>query len=155
MADVTYEQTDLLLRLYDMRREPRLREALAWFMNEFQAKTVEEFMAQCPPGSREEASFRMVTTFFDMCASLVNRGLIDEDLYFSNVRYQWGCWCRIEPIIAGVREMMKDALFFSELEKHAQRYREWAERRSPGSADGVRDYWNARSRFITESKGER
>jgi hypothetical protein len=148
MGVVNHEQAALMFRLYDLRRERRLREACAWFMNEFKADNLEEFLKRCPPGSREEASFRMATTYWEMCASLVNRGLIDEDLYFENTRDQWGVWSRLEPLIAGIRALMKDPLFYSNLERHALRYREWAERRSPGSSKGVFDFWEMRRKAI-------
>jgi len=133
MGVVNHDQAALMFRLYDLRRERRLRQACAWFMNEFKADTVVELLKRCPPGSREEASFRMATTYWDMCASLVNRGLIDEDLYFENTRDQWGVWSRLEPLIAGIR---------------ARRYKEWAERRSPGSSKGVLDFWEMRRKAI-------
>lgn len=149
MAKVTHDQVSLMLKLFDLRREARLREACGWFMNEFRATSLEEFFKLHPPGSREEASFRMSTTYWDMCASIVNRGLIDEDLYFENTRDQWGVWTRLEPLIPEIRVLLKDPLFYSNLEKHARRYREWAEKRSPGSPDGVRGYWKQRTDYIT------
>lgn len=148
MSQPTHAQVDLMLKLYDLRREPRLREACAWFMNDFKADTMEEFIALCPPGSREETSFRMATTFWEMCASLVERGLIDEDLYFENTRDQCGVWSRLAPLMPGIRALMKDPLFFTNLERHARRYEEWAQRRSPGSPDGVRQYWEMRRQAI-------
>lgn len=153
MSDVTHEHADLLLKLYDMRREPRLREACGWFMDEFKADSLEELQRLCPPGSREEKSFRMATTFWEMCASLVNRGLIDEDLYFENVRDQCGVWYRLEPLIEGIRAMMKDPHLYSNLEEHARRYEAWATaKRSPNAAQGVRDYWEGRRRSIAAAR---
>jgi hypothetical protein len=151
--EVTHQQADLLLKLYDMRREPRLREACGWFMDELEADSMEELQRLCPPGSREEKSFRMATTFWEMCASLVNRGLIDEDLYFENVRDQCGVWYRLEPLIEGIRAMMKDPRFYSNLEEHAHRYETWAAaKRSPGAAQAVRDYWEGRRQYIAAAK---
>lgn len=154
MSEVTHAQADLLLKLYDLRREPRLREACGWFMDEYKADSLEELQRLCPPGSREEKSFRMATTFWEMCASLVNRGLIDEDLYFENVRDQCGVWHRLEPVIDGIRAMMKDPHFFGNLEEHARRYEAWAARkRSAEAAQGVREYWEGRRQYIAEGKG--
>lgn len=145
MGEVTHEQANLLLRLYDLRREPRLREACAWMLNEFRADSMEELVELCPPGSREDASFRMVITFWDMCASLVNRGLIDEDLYFENVRDQCLVWHRIEPLIGGLREHLQNPKFLSNLERHVRSYEAWVVRReTPEEARGLRAYWDAR-----------
>ena len=42
MTQINYEEVNLMLRLYDLRREPRLREARAWFVENFHAGTPEE-----------------------------------------------------------------------------------------------------------------
>jgi len=73
-----------MLRLYDIRREPRLREARDWYMSHFNPKSPEEVMTLCPPGSQENAFMRMVFSYWDMVASIVNRGLIDEEFFFEN-----------------------------------------------------------------------
>ena len=46
----TYEDANLLLRLYELRREERLRNARDWFMKNFRASTMEEFQKLCPLG---------------------------------------------------------------------------------------------------------
>lgn len=153
MGRATHAQAELLLKLYDLRRETRLREACAWLMDEVKVESMEELQRLCPPGSWEEKSFRMATTFWEMCASLVNRGLIDEDLYFENVRDQCGVWFRLEPLIEELRATMKDPKFYSNLEEHARRYEAWASKnRSPEAAQAVRDYWEGRRQFITATK---
>jgi hypothetical protein len=60
MSDVNHEQVNLMLRLYDIRREPRLREARDWYMSHFNPKSPEEVMTLCPPGSQENAFMRLV-----------------------------------------------------------------------------------------------
>jgi hypothetical protein len=56
VARATYDDVNLVLRLYEMRREDRLREARKWFAGSFKVKTLEEFTALCPPGSEANAS---------------------------------------------------------------------------------------------------
>ena len=63
------ESADLILKLFDLRREPVLREARAWFTGEFNPTTYEEF-TQALMGEKS-AWFRMVTGYWDMAASLV------------------------------------------------------------------------------------
>ena len=46
---------ELLLRLYDLRREAKLRQGREWFTREFQAKSFEDYLAQAPPGSEKSA----------------------------------------------------------------------------------------------------
>ena len=78
MTQATYDDANLLLHLYELRREPKMREARAWFVASFKPKTVAELQALCPPGSDTNAQMRMVTSYWDMVASIVNRGLIDD-----------------------------------------------------------------------------
>ena len=70
-AKCTYDDVNLLLRLYDMRREDRLRQARAWFAGKFRAATMDDFQKICPPGSDENASFLQVTSYWDMVASFM------------------------------------------------------------------------------------
>ena len=138
MSDVTHEQVNLMLRLYDIRREPRLREARDWYMSHFNPKTPEDVMTQCPPGSQENAFLRMVFSYWDMVASIVNRGLIDEDFFFENTGEQWLVWERLKPVVPAFRAMFKNPLAFSNLEKHVEAMDRWREKRAPGSTEAMR-----------------
>src|SRR5580704_9915432 len=76
MSQVTYEEVNLMLKLYEMRREPRLREARAWFLEHFHPTSPEDMMQKFPQGGEENTFIRMVISYWDMVASIVNRGLI-------------------------------------------------------------------------------
>ncbi len=138
MSDVTHEQVNLMLRLYDIRREPRLREAREWFMANFTPTTPEQVMALCPPGSQENAFMRMVFSYWEMVASIVNRGLIDEDFFFENTGEQWIVWERLKPVVPAFRAMFKNPFVFENLEKHCAAMERWREKRAPGSSDAIR-----------------
>lgn len=70
MSEVTHDQANLMLRLYELRREPRLREARQWFVSKFVATNMEKLSKKYPAGSEENASFRMVTSYWEMaCGS--------------------------------------------------------------------------------------
>jgi hypothetical protein len=138
MGEVTHEQVDLLLRLYEMRREPRLREAREWFGANFHVKTPEDAMQICPPGSRENAFLRMVTSYWEMVASIVNRGLIDEDFFFENTGEQWVVFEQVKPILGTWRAMFSSPHFLKNLEEQCTRLEAWREARSPGSNETTR-----------------
>ena len=80
MGQVTHEQVNLMLRLYELRREARLREAREWYVANFHVNSAEEMMAKFPMDSAASTNIRMVVSYWDMAADIVNRGLIDEDL---------------------------------------------------------------------------
>lgn len=139
MGEVTNEQVNLMLRLYEERREPRLREARDWFGANFNGiNTPEDLMKLCPPGSQGNVFMRMVLSYWEMVASIVNRGLIDEEFFFENSGEQWGVWEQVKPVIGAWRTMFSSPMFLANLEKHVQRLEAWREKRNPGSNEAIR-----------------
>ncbi len=81
-----YESADLLLKLYDQRREPVLRAAREWFFHRFDPQSANEVFAVWI-GS-ESASYRMVTTYWEMAASFVAYHAIDPAMFHAaNTEY--------------------------------------------------------------------
>ena len=138
MGEVTHEQVNLMLRLYDVRREPRLREARDWFVREFKPASAEDVTKLAPPNSQENAFMRMVLSYWDMVANIVNRGLIDEEFFFENSGEQWLVWERVKPIISSWRATFKNPGAFAPLEQHCKRLEAWRENRAPGTTEAMR-----------------
>ena len=138
MGEVTHEQVRLLLELYELRREPRLREAREWFATNFHAKNLDEVMQICPPGSRENAYTRQVLSYWEMVASIANRGLIDPDFFFENTGEQWAAFEQVKPVLAAWRAMFSSPRFLGNLEESCQRLEAWREQRNPGSNAAIR-----------------
>ena len=130
----THEDANLLLRLYEIRREERLRKAREWFAKNFQASTVEEFQKLCPIGSEENASFRMVVSYWDMAASFVTEGILHEKLFTQNSRELLFVWERIRDIVPTMREIFENANLSRNLEGVAAAM---VDDRLPESAFGV------------------
>src|ERR1700739_1461730 len=95
MSQISYEEVNLMLRLYDLRREPRLREARAWFVDHFHAGTPEEVMQKYPQGSQENTYIQMVISYWEMVAGIVNRGMINDELFFESNGEIWIGWERV------------------------------------------------------------
>jgi len=138
MGDVTSEQVNLMLRLYEDRREPKLREARDWFSANFHVKTAEDATRVCPPGSKENTYMRMVLGYWEMVASIVNRGLIEEDFFFENTGEQWVVFEQVKPVLGAWRAMFSSPKVLSNLEEQCKRLEAWREKRSPGSNDAIR-----------------
>ena len=138
MSGATYEQVNLMLKLYELRREPKLREARDWFAANFHVKTAEDVMRLCPPGSKENTYMRMVVGYWEMVASIVNRGLIDEDLFFENSGEQWMVWEQVKPVLGAWRTMFGSQKVFQNMEEQAKRLEAWREKHSPGSNEALR-----------------
>ncbi len=99
MGQVSYEQADLLLKLYDLRREAKLREARSWYLADFQANSPEELMQKYPPNSTQNAQMRMVIGYWEMACGFVNRGLIDDEMFFESNGEFWFVYEKIRPIL--------------------------------------------------------
>ncbi|MEZ5354565.1 MAG: hypothetical protein R2762_18185 [Bryobacteraceae bacterium] len=135
----TYDDVNLILRLYDMRREDRMRRARSWFVANFHASTLEDFQAVCPPGSEENASFRMVTSYWEMVSSFLRAGVLNPELFFESNRELLLVYVRIEKIVPVWREATKDPFQYHNLEQIAQKYAAWMNDRAAGSYEAFAD----------------
>jgi hypothetical protein len=133
MAQPTYEDAELILKLYDLRREERLRAARAWFTGNFSASSVAEAMEKYPPGSDHNAYFRMVGTYWDMAASFVVRGILQEDLFFDGSGEMIVVWEKMKAFVTDLRTVRKNPTLYRNLEKGAVKYSVWLERQAPGA----------------------
>ena len=128
-----HEDAMLILRLFELRRDTRLREARDWFARNFNATTLQEYEALCPPGSEPNAFTRMVASYWDMVASFVTNGVLHDELFFQSGREMLLVWERVRDVLPGIREQQKDALYYGNLEVVAHDFIEYWERRTPGA----------------------
>lgn len=154
MGEATHEQVNLMLHLYELRREAKLREARDWFSTNFHVKTLEDAMRVCPPGSKENAYMRMVVGYWEMVAGIVNRGLVDQDMFFETSGEQWGVWEQIKPVIGAWRELFASPQLFGNLEEHCRRLEAWREKRSPGSNERMRKVYAQMTQAVQEAKAK-
>lgn len=112
----THEDANLLLRLYDLRREEKLRKARDWFMKNFHCSTFEEYRKLYPMGSEENAYFRMITSYWEMAASFVTTGALHQGLFAQNSRELLFVWERIRDIVPAWREMFKNPRIVKNME---------------------------------------
>src|SRR5580704_14117259 len=136
----TYEQAQLHLQVFEERREARLREARQWFFKNFFADTMDEAMKIAPMGTEAGQSFMMVVSYWEQACALLNYGLLHEDLFFETSGEFFGVWERLKPTMAEGREQWSNSLFLANLEKAAQRFETWMEKRSPGHIARMREF---------------
>ncbi len=127
----TYEQAQLQLQLYDLRREAKLRQARDWFLQNYTVSSLDEGNRLTPTGSEQSAWARMVTTYWDQACSLLNYGLLHEDLFFDSTGEFYAVYELLRPILPELRERYGNPHFYEHLEKAAKRYEVWLKRRSP------------------------
>lgn len=138
MGQATHEQANLMLRLYELRREPKMRQAREWFIANFHPQTPEDVMKIAPPGSEQNAYMRMVGSYWEMVANIVSRGLIDEEFFFENSGEQWIVWERLKAIAPAMRTAFKNPHAWAKLEEHCKHLEAWREKRAPGSTEAMR-----------------
>ena len=139
-AKPTYEQAQLHLQVYEMRREARLRQARDWFAKNYFVDSVEDSMRIAVPGTEAGSFVMMVLTYWDQACALLNYGLLHEDLFFETSGEFFGVWDRVKPIIQQVRGLFVNPHFLAHLEKAGNRFETWAEARSPGHIAAMRDF---------------
>ncbi len=128
---------ELLLRLYDLRREEKLREARDWLTRDFRAESFEDFGKRYPVGTRENNYFRMVVSYWDMAASIVNRGLIREDFFFENNTEFWAVWTKIKALAPSSRQVLKNPHLWSNLEILSEKFEKWMAKRAPEALEAL------------------
>ena len=129
----TYDDVKLIMKLYDLRREPRMREARKWFGSYFKAKTLEEFNALCPPGSEPNASYRMLTSYWEMAASFITNGVLHQELFFEGNREFLFVWERIRDVVPELRKAFGNPIELKHLELISEAYIQWWSRQAPGA----------------------
>ena len=109
-----FESAQLNLKLFELRREPVLREARQWFVIDFNPQTLAELM-EILRGERN-ASFRMVIGYWDMAASMVTTGAIDGDAFRAAHGEIFGAFCKIQPFLAEMRAASGEPEFCKHME---------------------------------------
>ena len=109
------ESADLILKLYDLRREETMRKARNWFFmfNPTSADEVEKTMMDPEVGGY----LRMVLSYWDMAAAMVNDGAIDAELFRKTNGEYIGVFAKVEPFIAELREKWEMPEAFGNIEK--------------------------------------
>lgn len=111
------EDVQAILKLYELRRDEAMREARAWYFTEFNPESATEIVKLMLSGQQQSARYRMVTSYWDMAASLVNNGGIDEKLFLEANTEHIGIFARLEPFIAEIREAFGDPNYLRHLEQ--------------------------------------
>lgn len=108
------EEASLILRLYELRRESVMRTARDWYFREFNPESIEDFTRAL--WSEHSGHVRMVVTYWDMAAALVNNGAISPQFFNDCNGEQIGVFAKIEPLLPEIRTTLSPR-FAANLEK--------------------------------------
>src|SRR4030088_3273922 len=96
------EDANLILKLYDLRREAVMRDARNWFFT-FNPTSVQDFIDALM--GEHSGHYRMVVSYWDMAASMVNQGAIDEDLFNASGGEMVFVYAKIAKFIPELRQL--------------------------------------------------
>jgi hypothetical protein len=95
------DEASLILKLYELRREEVMRKARDWFFRDFHPQSMADFNNAM--FSEHSGHLRMVITYWDMAAALVNNGAISLEMYNDSNGEHIGVFSKIEPLLGEIR----------------------------------------------------
>jgi len=107
MRKPTHADAELLLHLYEIRREPELRQARAWFLSEFKPTTWADIKSRWLTHGEEDRHFRMTVSYWEMVGALVNSGVLHPELFFEHTGEDIVTWNRCKDLIPDARADMR------------------------------------------------
>ena len=122
------EDAQIIMRLYELRREAEMRKARHWFAGfwpERPEDVIDVINARDP---QQNAWFRQVCGYWDMAASFVLRGVLNEELFVDSGGEMWFIFSKLYPFLQDIREKTKNPTFLVRLEQVATRSKEGRER---------------------------
>jgi len=127
-SQATPADADLILTLYDLRREPVMREARKYVFD-FAPQSIDDVMAVLGNfSSKENAYMRQVFGYWGMAASLVLRGALNEDLARDNFSELLFVYAKFEPFLAEIRKRTGMDIFGANMQKFVESSAEARER---------------------------
>jgi hypothetical protein len=120
-----HEDADLILKLYDLRREATMREARNWLFT-FNPTSVQDVIDVLI--GEHSGHYRMVISYWDMAAALVNNGAIDEQLFNETNGEHLFVFSKIQPVLEEVRTLFGNPDFLRNLETLVKRIPDYEEK---------------------------
>lgn len=136
---VDHHDAELMLRLYELRREEKMRRAREWFVREFKATNKDGLSHLCPPNSETNAFYRMVASYWEMAASVVMHGLIKPEFFFESNSEFFIVWEKLKALAPQLRQEYKNPRYWENLESLSSDYEKWMSKRAPGALNALRE----------------
>jgi hypothetical protein len=124
----TAEDAQIIMKLYDLRREAEMRKARAWFAGFWPRSADDVVEVINAAASQENAWLRQVSGYWEMASSMVLRGALNEDLFFDNGGELWFSIAKLYPLLKEIREKAQAPYYFRHSEKLVTRTKAARER---------------------------
>jgi hypothetical protein len=83
---------------------------------------MDEMAKLAGPGTDGNANFRQAISYWEMVASFVTAGVLNEELLFDNTRELLLFWVRLKPVVNDIRAAFKDPNAWKNLETVGESY---------------------------------
>jgi hypothetical protein len=118
------DDAQIIMQLYDLRREPVMRAARKFMVSEFWPQNYDDFKAVLTAyGTEQNAWFRQALTYWNMAAAMVLQGAVNEDLFFAANGEPYFLWAKFGEYVPQARKDHVDPEFLLHLEKLASKPR--------------------------------
>src|ERR1700746_1967178 len=115
----TATDAQLIMQLYDLRREAEMRKARSWWLGEFWPQSADDFLNVVGAiGAQENNWLRQVAGYWSMAASFVLQGALNEDLFLQPAvsGEMYFLLAKVHPFLKELREKLGDPHFFGNIE---------------------------------------
>ena len=116
----TATDAQLIMQLYDLRREAEMRKARSWWLGEFWPQSADDFLKVVGAmGAQENNWLRQVAGYWSMAASFVLQGALNEDLFLQPAvsGEMYFVFAKVQPFLKELREKMGDPQMFGNIEQ--------------------------------------
>ncbi len=116
------KDAELVLKLYELRRDEELRKARHWYISQFNPQSGQDLAAQLLSGPKSSAYYRMVVSYWDMCAAIVLQDGIDEDMFLATSGELIMVYAKLQPHLEEARTLIGRPEYLKNLETVAHRF---------------------------------
>ncbi len=102
------DSASVVLKLYELRRDAEMRDAREWYVTKFQPQSAQEIVNLLLESFEGSRQYRMVTSYWDMAASLVQNGAIDRDVFLGANTEHVAVYSRVHPYLAEVQKIYRE-----------------------------------------------
>ena len=144
------QDADLILKLYDLRRETVMREARNWMFT-FNPTSVQDVIEVLL--SEHSGHYRMVVSYWEMAAAMVNNGAIDEQLFNESNGEHIFVYAKIQPVIEELRTLFGHPDFLQNLETLVKRIPE-SEQKIIAMRERMKKFAEMREERAAQAQGQ-
>jgi hypothetical protein len=147
------QQAELILKLYELRREAVMRQARGFIGGAFLPVSTEDMVAQVSAGTQESGFILQVYGYWDMVSAFVIHGALAEQLVYDTCQEMYFQYSKIQPYLAGFREQMNLPEFLRSLQAVAE-YSEESRARVKVMRENIARIADMRGKAIQDAGGQ-